>query len=80
MDYNPNGVPIKESHLVPSIVASALFAAFPVGTVAIDDVVAARQKDMKEIAASAKAIAEMFKSPETYSAPRFKNAALGISS
>lgn len=42
-------------------------------------VVAERQTDMKEIAGAAKTISDMFKTPETYSAERFKAAARTIS-
>jgi cytochrome c556 len=46
---------------------------------AVDDTVRDRQHDMKEIAAAAKAIAEMFKETETYSSSAFKLAATSIS-
>lgn len=41
----------------------------------LDEAVANRQREMKEIAAATKTIADMFKSPETYSSQDFKEAA-----
>nr|WP_325262875.1 cytochrome c [uncultured Rhizobium sp.] len=45
----------------------------------LDQAVVDRQRDMKEIAAATKTIADMFKSPETYSSQDFKGAAGSIS-
>lgn len=55
------------------VLANALLA-----TAETMPVVADRQKDMKEIAAAAKTIADMFKAPRTYSANRFKEASEAI--
>lgn len=41
----------------------------------VQDLVRLRQSDMKEIAASTKVIADMFKDPNTYSSGRFETAA-----
>jgi cytochrome c556 len=45
----------------------------------LDEAVAIRQRKMKEIATATKAIADMFKSSETYSSQDFKQAARSIS-
>ncbi|MFS8116440.1 cytochrome c [Rhizobium jaguaris] len=44
-----------------------------------DDLVALRQADMKAMAAAAKTIAGMFRSPDTYSSTEFSRAAAAIS-
>ena len=45
----------------------------------LDEAVAMRQREMKDIAAATKTIADMFKSPETYASQDFKQAARSIS-
>jgi len=42
---------------------------------AVEDIVARRQSDMKEIAAAARSISDMFKQPDTYSSSVFTSAA-----
>ena len=59
------------------VAAVAGFLTIITGAVALD-AVAKRQREMKEIAAAAKTIADMFKTPETYSARMFKIAAEAI--
>ncbi|MBB3660881.1 cytochrome c556 [Rhizobium sp. BK650] len=61
------------------LAASSTFLLVPTITGAVDDIATSRQQDMKEIAAAAKTIAEMFKSPGTYSSSGFKQAAMAIS-
>ena len=46
---------------------------------ALDDVIAERQRDMKQVAIAAKTMADMFKTPGTYSSTSFRDAALAIS-
>ncbi|MDX3925153.1 MAG: cytochrome c [Shinella sp.] len=47
--------------------------------VGLDEAVAIRQREMKDIASATKTIADMFKSPATYSSQDFKQAARSIS-
>lgn len=61
-----------------SAIAVAVIGTAAIGT-ASEDVVAERQNDMKLIAASAKTMAEMFKSPGTYASAAFRQAAQSIS-
>ncbi len=64
---------------IPAFAAIMLFAFQSTGQ-SIAEVVALRQQDMKAMAAAAKTMAAMFKSPETYSPGTFKDAADTIKS
>lgn len=66
-------------NVVMSLAILVLSMCVTTAATAVDDTVRERQQDMKGIAASAKAIAEMFKAPETYSSSSFKQAATAIS-
>lgn len=63
-----------------SISAFAAIILFTFQATGQSEVVAQRQQDMKAMAAAAKSIATMFKSPETYSPGTFKDAADTIKS
>lgn len=71
----------KRSGLLWATPIIAFVGTFTMMTIAIglEDVVADRQREMKEIAAATKTISDMFKAPETYSAEFFKVAARAIS-
>lgn len=58
-----------------SAFAAVILFAFPSTGQSINEVVAQRQQDMKTMAAAAKTIATMFKSPDTYSPTAFRDAA-----
>lgn len=64
---------------IPAFAATMLFAFQSTGQ-SIAELVAQRQQDMKAMAAAAKTMAAMFKSPETYSPGTFKDAADTIKS
>ena len=64
--------------IVISLAILVLSMCMTISATAVDDTVKERQQDMKEIAAAAKAIAGIFKEPETYSSGSFRQAATAI--
>lgn len=55
--------------------AAYVFLCATVSAAAVEDIVARRQSDMKEIAGAARSISNMFKQPDTYSSSVFASAA-----
>lgn len=68
---------MRSGVFISAFAAITLFAFQATGQ-SIPDVVAQRQQDMKAMAAAAKTIATMFKSPDTYSPTAFRDAAEAI--
>ncbi|ANK87024.1 MULTISPECIES: cytochrome c [Rhizobium] len=79
INHFPRRLPLPPTGRSSAILVFACVLANSLAFAETVPVVADRQNDMKEIAAAAKTISDMFKAPETYSSTKFKEASEAIS-